>query len=47
MFEDTKRFSEMFERSVDIMSEQKRNIEAAKLLASRGRKLKTKGHMMH
>ena len=40
MFEDTKRFSEMFERSVDIMSEQKRNIEAAKLLASRGRKLK-------
>lgn len=40
VFENTKRFPEMFERSVDIMSEQKRNIEAAKLLANRGRKLK-------
>ena len=40
VFENTKRFPEMFERSVDIMSEQKRNIEAAKLLMNRGRKLK-------
>lgn len=40
IFENTKRFSEMFERSVDIMSEQKRNIEAAKLLMNRGHKLK-------
>lgn len=42
VFEDTKRYVEMFERSVDIMSERKQNIEAANLLASRGRKLKEK-----
>ena len=40
VFENTKRFVEMFERSVDIMSEQKKNIEAANLLENRGRKVK-------
>lgn len=40
VFENTLRYNEMFERSVDLMSTQKRNIEAAKLLASRGRKIK-------
>lgn len=40
VFENTLRYNEMFERSVDLMSTQKRNIEAAKLLASRGDKIK-------
>lgn len=40
VFESTNRYNEMFERSVDLMSNQKRNIEAANLLANRGRKLK-------
>lgn len=40
VFEHTKRFDEMFERSVDIMSAEKQNIEAANLLYARGHKLK-------
>lgn len=40
VFESMHRYLEMFERSVDLMSNQKRNIEAARLLANRGRKIK-------
>lgn len=42
VFEEAARYNELFERIVNVMSEQKKNSEAALMLARRGHSLKTK-----
>lgn len=42
IFEHVERYNELFERTVDIMSKQKQESQAASMLAKRGRTLKSK-----